>query len=143
MKKDNIRDYATNAFCLYAKNGQAGYEQVREWIYKTALNDAWNKPPEKAVAFAESEVERNMPKLLDIRAVEDTIRIFKMGNEYDIVKAVEAVYFTSPHKIGRNDIHSRVVKLAAELPASEASIYRWLKKARLLFASLRGLNVDF
>lgn len=142
MVKDSIRDYATAAFCLYAKNGRASYEQVREWVYKTALNDAWNQSPEKAVAHAEAEVTRHMPKLLDIMAVDKTIEIFKMGNETNIIKAIEAVYFTLPDKIGKSDIQNRVIRLSIELPASERSIYNWLKKARLLFASLRGLNIN-
>lgn len=140
IKKDHLRDYATNAFCAYAKNNKLSFDEVRKQIYNTALNDAWNMSPDRAIIYAEEKVNKHMPELLDIMAVDKALDILRLGGEYDILKAVEKVYFTLPDNIRKCDISDRVTQLSITLPASERSIYYWLSKARLLFAALRGLN---
>ena len=75
MKKDFTRDYATEAFRLYAAMGKPSYEEATKQIYEAALNDCEFKDPEIANLSAEAAVSNATPLLLDILAVEKTIDI--------------------------------------------------------------------
>ncbi len=143
MKKDFTRDYATEAFRLYASMGRPTYEEAAKSIYQKALSDCGLSSPEVANIAAETAVTNASPLLLDILAVEKTIELLERGNKTDIIKAISAVYFTeADYPLRRGCITERVRRCSLSLFASERSVYFMLKQARLLFASLRGLRIS-
>lgn len=149
-KKDNIRDYATEAFRFYAACGSltsAELERmVRDRIYKQSkkevLRSGSGMPSDAtaiAVMKAEDAVRDLQAELMDITAVEKTLKRLNMQQR----KAVEIVYFTDAKKdLEKNDISDRVHRAELEIPASEKSVYRHLKKAREIFAEERGLRIN-
>ena len=142
MKKEFTRDYATEAFRLYAAMGKPTYDEAKQIIYNKALSDCEFKEPEVATQTAEIAVEKATPLLLDILAVEKTIDILTRGGKTHIVRAVEDVYFVQPKlPIRRGDITARVHRHSLTSFASERIVFLWLKEARLLFASIRGLRI--
>ena len=142
MKKDFTRDYATEAFRLYADMGKPSYDEASKSIYNKAIADCEFKNPDIAVSIAEAAVNRATPLLLDILAVEKTIEILQRGGKEHIVRAVENVYFVQPKlPLRRGDITARVRRYSLTAFASERVVYTWLKEARLLFASVRGLRI--
>ena len=105
MKKDFTRDYATEAFRLYAAMGKLSYEEATKQIYEAALNDCEFKDPEIANISAEAAVNNATPLLLDILAVEKTIDILERGNKTHIARAISDVYFVQPEQpLRRGDI---------------------------------------
>ena len=142
MKKDYTRDYITEAYRLYAAMGQPKYDDVKRDIYNNALMDN-SIDPAAAVARAEKAVETATPMLLDLLAVETAISLLERGGKSYIIKAIKAVYFAAPSSpLRKGDISNRVHRLSIDMPASERSIYQWLREARLLCASIRGLRID-
>lgn len=150
-KKDNIRDYATEAFRFYAACGRmtsAELEQmVRDRIYQQSKREILRSgcggisisPTEYVAMKAEDAVRDLKAELMDIIAVEKTLIQLNPQQR----KAVEIVYFTDAEKdLERNDISDRVHKAELHIPASEKSVYRYLKKAREIFAEERGLRID-
>ncbi len=150
MKKDNIRDYATEAFRYYAACGKLTSEelkqQVKDRIYeqtKREISRTGSGMPSDATAYAVMQAEEvvcNMQaEFLDIIAVEKTMRQL---NKYQR-QAVEIVYFVEADKeLTRNDISQRVHKAELTIPAEERTIYRWLSRARKIFARERGLRTS-
>lgn len=147
MKKDHIRDYATEAFRYYAYLGKPHKEDLEKKYYQEALEQyqrnrelggsGISSPTEQAVMYAEGVLRQKQAELWDILAVEKTIAQLHAWER----QAVEIVYFKSPYKeIERGDIEERVNKASIEVPASDRSIYRYLKKARNVFAFERGLR---
>jgi len=145
--KDHLRDYCTEAFRFYARIGKPTYQQLRDRLYAEALasenvvhvkGSGPSKPTENAVINAENKVEERIGELLDILAVEKTMRILDCYTR----QAIEIVYFTDADKpLQKGDISSRVHQAEIGVPASEKTIYRWLSKARRMFAEERGLRV--
>ena len=124
MKKDSIRDYATEAFRFYASCGRLTSEQIKEKIYKEIYEQSkkefghcgikgFSDSTAYAVLKAEEAMTQMQAEFEDILAVERTLA---QVNRH-IKKAVEI-----------------------EMPASERSIYYWLRKARIIFAEERGLR---
>ena len=108
-------------------------------IYKQELSKY--SEPERAVKNANIAVEKYTPMLLDILAVERTLELLEKGGKKEISRAVKEIYFTYPEKpLRRGEISERVRRLSINMPASEKTIYYWLKEARLMCASLRGLR---
>lgn len=148
MKKDNIRDYATEAFRFYAACGRltaAQLEQkVREDIYKQSKREYFRSgsgmlgdATAYAVMRAEDAVREVQAELEDILAVEKTLQALNRMES----QAVEIVYFADAERpLERNDISDRVHQAELTIPASERSIYGWLYKARKIFAEERGLR---
>ncbi len=148
MKKDNIRDYATEAFRFYASCGKLSSAQleqmVRDTIYEKSKREfcrsgmgMHSDATAYAVMKAEDAVREMQAEFEDIIAVEKTMQRLTHHQR----KAVEIVYFTDPDKeLEKNDISNRVHQAELEIPASERSIYGWLYKARKIFAEERGLR---
>lgn len=147
MKKDHIRDYATEAFKYYAEIGQPTYEKLKEKYYQEALTDygrigdikgnCVSKPTEAALMYAENVLHQKESELLDILAVERTIMQLDRFEK----QAVEIIYFEEPKKeFEKGDISNRVQKASLLLPAGERTIYRYLQKARSIFAYERKLR---
>ena len=142
-KKDHIRDYATEAFRFYAKSGG------KEAYIKTLVDDINKskgtgicKPTESALVSKEKVIESRAAELADIEAVEKVLSILtKLSQGEYIKKSIELVYFKDCWKdITWGEITERIIKAEIEIPASRAQIYRWLRKARELFAEERGLR---
>lgn len=113
MKKDLIRDYATEAFRLYARMGCPSPKEIGG---------------EGAAAA-------------DLRAVSEVLRILALQGKEEVIAAVRAVYFVAPRQeIERGSISARVEAFAVGFPTSVPSVYRWLRVARHLFGKVRGLR---
>lgn len=142
MKKDFTRDYATSAFRMWARNGCPTYDEAVKKIKKKAIQRAGAVDPQKALAYAEAEVDKRSGELCDILACERTFAVLDDSRKY-IADAVREVYmvdpFREPH---RNELSGRVLKYAIDCPASEIQVYRWLRYARELFCAFRGLRIS-
>ena len=145
--KDHLRDYATEAFRYYARCGRPTYEEMKRAIYNMVYESSRrdltrvkgvSNPTQQAVIKAEAAVDAKMGELLDILAVESALRL--MRPEWK--RAVEIAYFAeAQYELERGEIKNRVTKAEIEIPASCRQVYRWLKKARELFAVERGLRL--
>lgn len=114
MKKDNVRDYATEAFRFYALVSS----------HKKEIS---------------TEAERN-----DYDAVSETLVALSEGVSLsDAEGIVRHVYMTDPqHRIQRGQISARVVSATFKYGLQERAIYKILAKARMIFAVKRGLRID-
>lgn len=149
MKKSHIRDYATEAFRYYAREGSPSYEELKEQIYQESLENAKKEikegrsnnisnPTEYACLQAEKAVEAKEAELLDILAVQNTLLICSP----EVKKVIEYVYFIDADKVlEKGDICDRVHKAMGDMPAGENTVYRWLRQARNIFAHERGLRL--
>ncbi|WP_312047486.1 hypothetical protein [Anaerotignum sp.] len=149
MKKDNIRDYATEAFRYYAACGMKTSEelkqQVKKQIYDQSKRErirsgsgAHSDHTAYSVMAADDEMYEMAAEFLDIIAVEKTMEQLTSDQK----KAVEIVYFTDAGKeLEKGDISKRVHKAEIQIPASSMSIYRWLRNARYIFSKERGLRI--
>ena len=116
MLKDSIRDYATAAFREYARLGCPTPEAISR--------------------------ERDAALAADLRAVGECLRLLCVEDKPYIADAVRAVYFASPGvPLKKGDVGARVAAFARACPASEREVYRWLKRARVRFAAVRGLRI--
>lgn len=151
MKKDHIRDYATEAFRFYALIGISAIE-YREKIRKEAINTVVKRmgktskggsPTEAQLIYADKAVEEKISGIEDLEAIEKTIKEFEADafTKAIIIPLIKTVYFTEPRKeLKKGDIRNRVLKACDDLNISESTAYRYLKRARLLFAHNRGLR---
>ena len=142
-KKKNTMDYTTAAFRFWARRGCPTYDEAVERIYNKAMRRAAGAEPEKAVMFAEREVERAGSELCDVLSCDIVFREFeRTGNEL-VCQAVREVYMVQPYKeLKANDITHRVLAFALKVPLSERQVYRYLARAREAFALVRGLRQD-
>lgn len=148
--KDHIRDYATAAFRYYAELGcptrellenqiraEAIMQSKRELIHTKGIS----KPTEWAIMNAQRAVENHEAELRDIQAVQEVIERLSFRHAYEIVRAVQIVYFADANKpLGKGDIAGRVHQAELEIPASERQVYRFLNQVRKMFAEERGLR---
>ncbi|WP_313525433.1 hypothetical protein [Anaerotignum sp.] len=149
MRKDNIRDYATEAFRYYAVCGRKTsgelMQEVKDIIYEQTKQEVirggsggYSDNTAYFAMKADDEVLDMEAEFLDIIAVGKTMK--QLTPEQ--IKAVEIVYFTDADKeLTRNDISQRVHKAAMSIPAEERTVYRWLGKARRIFARERCLRI--
>ena len=116
MKKDNIRDYAAEAFRFYALS--------RKYDDPVICDDP--------------------AALADIEAVDRVID--ELRDEPDgslALKCLELVYFAQPAKCAaRGVITDRARYAAGQLGMSETGVYRVLRKLRVSLAKQRGLRID-
>lgn len=149
MKKDGIRDYATEAFRYYASCGCLSSDQIKEKLRNTiyeaskrevvhsGVSSLHSDKTATAVMRAEDEMEYYRAELLDILAVERTLKRLTPPMK----RAVEIVYFLEPKRpMEKGEFSGRVHKAEIEIHASERNIYYWLKEARQIFALERGLR---
>ncbi|WMI81584.1 hypothetical protein [Anaerotignum sp. MB30-C6] len=150
MKKDNIRDYATEAFRYYAACGRRTsdelkqevkdmiYEQSKREIIRSGSGSYSDDTAYKVMKADDEEIDMTA-EFLDIIAVEKTLMQLHKHQRL----AVEIVYFTdAKRELGKGDISKRVHKAEVEIPASTMTIYRWLRNARHVFSRERGLRID-
>ena len=146
--RDYLRDYVTAAFRFYAQNGMSA-EKYKKKIYIQALEEGLisegnksgvSKPTESAVIAAERAVSLKIAEIRDMEAVEKVIAELDVKLRGDIIQAIEYVYFKDCNQELEN-IKAKVHTAEIFIPASERSIYRWLRHARELFAVERGLRI--
>ena len=141
MKKEIYRDYATAAFRRWAELGCPDYDKAVEMIRKKAIMRAGNINPEKAIEYADAEVDKQSALLCDILACSQCFEMLGKRKKY-ICDAVKEVYMSQAEKgLKRKEITYRVTRYSIDNNISESQIYRWLHEARALFAGLRGLNI--
>ena len=147
MIKTHYRDYATEAYRLYARLG--GAEAYKRRIYAEAqerhaqgCTGGPGSPTEAAVLRGEAALAEKEGTWRDLEAVERAMeRIGRMRGGTCILRAVREVYEVEADRpIERGEIARRVDKLSLEMPAGPRSIYRWLGTARQVFAEERGLR---
>jgi len=113
VKKDNIRDYAAEAFRFYAlsRSGEARSDD----------------PAARA----------------DIEAVDRVIQTLRDEPDGDLaIRCLELVYFSQPRKLpGRGAISDRARYASVQLGLSEPVIYRKLRQLRRNLALERGLRI--
>lgn len=147
MKKDNIRDYATEAFRFYAALGKPSYRTLKAQYMAEAFEEyhrehekgsGIGKPTEAAVIYAERQTEKKTADLLDILAVE---KVYFTSKRL-VREVIEIVYFQDPTEpLRKGDISERVTKASLETFTSERGVYAILKAVRMRFAEERGLRV--
>ena len=148
MKKQAYRDYATEAFRFWAREG--GAETYRQKIWNEAVANQQrqegfagiSKPSEAAIIRAEEALENAEASMRDLIAVErtlDIIRRMPMGEERE--KVIKAVYMAYPNRdIRRGEIQDKVHRAEHDLHLAERTIYGMLADARRIFAKERGLR---
>src|SRR5690554_1772112 len=140
--KDHIRDYATAAFRFWAR------WQGRENYVNYLLDDLQKQkgtgpcsPTEAALIHKERLIRERHAEIADLDAAEKIIDLCQRHYP-DIYRAVEMVYLQSPQReLEWGGIKERVHHAELTIPASESTVYRYLRKARLLFAEERGLRI--
>lgn len=136
------RDEATHAFVRFASLGCPTVEQYEDRIRKDCYNRLSLQNPQFIVNKANAEISARKPLLNDIEAVNRVIDMLNEQGKQYIVDAMKAVYFFAPTGTPTvGSIKYRVRRFAMEYPASERTVYRWLKAARLLYAMERGIDV--
>mgnify|MGYP003308744583 CR=1 FL=1 len=133
MKKDNIRDYAVDAFQYFATLKCAPTkEAVRFVLQKRHLEQC---PNERDCRALEAEMQ-------DMFAVVDTIRILSaMENGNEILQTLHNVYFANPgEKLKRGEVENRILYTTFKTHISTATAYRYLALCRRTFAEERGLR---
>ena len=150
MSIDICRDYVTSAFRFYARNGKST-EKFKKKIYIEAIKSGMirtgakgsgiSSPTEAVIVAAERAVNDKLAEINDMEAVEKTLAELFVLRKYETLQAVDIVYFKGC--VEKNEDIKRKVHIAElNIPASESSIYRWLKLARKIFANERGLRVE-
>ena len=150
VKKDNIRDYATEAFRFYAASGRLTTEQLKQKVYDAIYeqsrkeyvrsgNGMHSDATAYAVITADEALQSMKAEFEDIIAVEKTLHLLKKVER----DAVEIVYFTDADKpLRKGDISDRVLRASMEIHADVSMIYRYLQRARYIFARERGLRTE-
>jgi len=124
MNKDNYRDYVADAYRYYALCGKPDSGELRR------LRTAKSHDYKGGVADLEA-----VARVLDRLDYEQDAEIWK--------RCLEIVYFSNPrHSATRGALTERVRIASIELCISESTIYRMLRRLRLLLAMERGLRVD-
>lgn len=151
MKKDYIRDYATEAFRFYAQTDmliteyidKIRQEAIDTMVKKMGKTSVGGSSIESLLVYADKAIEEKIGEIDDLEAVEKVLMECKAqgyrGKEMEEV--IRIVYFKDPKRpIKKGEIQGRITRACNELNISESTAYRYLKKARLLFAHNRGLR---
>lgn len=150
MRKTHYRDYATEAFRFLAREKSAQEYKSRIWNEALELhrqreenvNSGLPSPTEGAIMQAEAALYDASASIRDLDAAEWAITVIEKMRGLEAAKALRQVYMADAHdELMRGDIARRTAMASIEIPASEATIYRWLALARQLFAEKRGLRL--
>lgn len=145
MIKNNVRDYAVSAFEFYSMMGKPEDEEFKNRVYRYACskyeNDVFLSESQKSVNI-QNLFKSMQPAIADVVAVNEFLqKITHRPSGAFIKKAVETVYMTNSKKgFSPGDYSMLVHKAEFEVPASEATVYRYLAAAREMFADIRGLR---
>lgn len=145
MSRDYLRDYSTEAFRFYAREGSLEkYKQklLKEIASSKDKGSGISKPTEAQMIKKEKILEDKKASIKDMQAVEDTISSFKLSNPFTY-RTIEEVYFIRPNEdLYKGYIQDRVIAASINLNSDIRTIYSHLRKARLLFCINRGLRVE-
>ena len=140
--KDHLRDYCTEAFRFYARWGSRD-AYIKALIadlqrQKSGANFSGVGSPTEAVLIRKEQVLREKAaEIADIDAAQMVMNVC----EREVRMAVEMVYLDKPYEqLEWGDIKMRVHKASLMIPASERNVYRYLRRARMVFAEERGLR---
>lgn len=143
VKRDYLRDYATEAFARYGKLGEISRETYSEKLKQDIRQQMRHLDPGLITKKVESELERYSGMLDDIEAARKTLEYFTESNRQYISDAVRAVYMAPPHNVpSHREVVYRVRYHALCVPVTEKQVYKWLQMARVLFAKERGLAFE-
>ena len=151
INRDNIREYAMAAFIRYFKLGCPSRSDYEAQIKRVAGRKYSGEDYEK-------ELRRSEPLLLDIDAVDKTLRYLRgeispaeltidlqaPQNGPCIADAICSIYAgmcrEKPSPVRMVDRVRRYATTVAY--ADERTVYRWLKRGCRIFAHIRGLVLD-
>jgi len=124
MNRDNYRDYVADAYRYYALCGKPDAAELRR--LRTA------QPHNYRGGMADLEA---VAKVLERLDYEQDAEMWK--------RCLDIVYFSNPRSsASRGALTDRVRIASMELCISESTVYRMLRRLRLLLAMERGLRVD-
>ena len=84
-------------------------------------------------------VSKSREDALDLLAVYDTLRLLKLSDRKEIIRAVYYVYFdTLRRKPKKNEISAKILRFAYDNHCDERTVYRQLKYARTLYKMIRA-----
>lgn len=140
MLKEWYRDYATHAYMRYSTLGYPTRATLEEKIRADVNRRLAFEEPGFIVVKADAAVLEHEGLLRDIDAIGRVFAQLHRENREHIADAIREVYFLGAGgKAKRGTITARVRRFAYEYPASERTVYNWLKTARMMFAKERGL----
>ncbi len=139
MKRDHIRDYATEAFRFYARVGKLSGDEYLKMV-RGSFGCVQEEDERKRCALdASADI---MGACQDLDAAKRTLDDLELSGKMHAAQAVRAVYFVRPSgDISGREIAGRVRDFSLSCPASERTVYRWLSLARKVFARERGLRI--
>lgn len=148
MKKTHYRDYATDAFRFWAQVG--GTKGYRAFMLNLAMAERGESsgspgsPTEAAISRYEELIDSAAGAVADLEAVERVLaRLMHERDGVEIRRAVQEVYMTHPlREPQKGEISERAARAAMILHVDERTIYRWLGRARGMFATERGLRTE-
>ena len=83
-------------------------------------------------------LSKNEQEALDLLAVYDTVRLLRISEKTDVIKALSAVYFYPSNATSKkNEISMRVLRYAYENHCDERTVYRQLQYARRIYKLVR------
>lgn len=148
MKKDNLRDYAVQAFMCYSQLGCPTRDELEGRIRLEVHRRMEGEDPKLIVLASDKELLRWEPYLADVDAVGEMLRELEERGRGDIAAAVRYVYFVKPSavlpdqvdpRLRRNEITDRATRFSMKSYVTMKTVYTWLRQARALFALKRGL----
>ncbi len=124
MNRDNYRDYVADAYRYYALCGKPDAAELRR--------------------LRTSQTQNYRGGMADLEAVLRVHERLELEPEAQLWRrCLEIVYFSNPkHSPTRGALTDRVRFASLELCISESTVYRMLRRLRLLLAMERGLRVD-
>lgn len=123
------REYAIRAFIFWSREGCPSPEEYIARFENKKTDD---------MAAAE-----HIGEIQDIMACCDTFRILTEEGKADACEAVRVVYMADSGRMpGRKEVTRRVVAFALAKPASERTVYNWLRTALRTFAQCRALRIE-
>ena len=141
MIKDNIRDYATDAFRYWASIGCPTYEEAVSRIVKKAELESAGQSEEVRSAFVAARLEKYRGELGDIKACNECFEYMKAHGKECVCSAVREVYMVFPRKRpARGELSGRVLRFAINNYYSEIQVYRFLREACEVFAEKHHLR---
>lgn len=143
LKKDNVRDYATEAFRYWASVGCPTYDEAVARIKKRALEKAKGQSAEIKAAFVSACIDQRQGALADIKACDECFCYLRAHGKECVCSAVREIYMAfSRKRLARGELSGRVVRFAMDNFYGERTVYKFLDEACERFAGYRGLRQD-
>ena len=143
MLKEWTRDYATGAFIRYANRGCPSAEEYEQAVKEDVYRRLATLPPNVIVMKAEAALSARRPLIEDFLAVRRALEFFNTKDREWVPMAVSVIFkgLSEDRPTSKNEITQRVRAFSQDQYISEASVWRALKQARLLFSRYRGISI--